>query len=183
MRLEKLRKKSGGAFDIRWQPFALRPEPDPAAAFKGTYRENAWKRAAELLDAESIRVRMWERPDFPDCSLPALQAGLCAAEQGSAVWSDLHRRLYEAFFVRGINIAKREEVITVAREAALDFERFVAAYDAPDRERETLAACTRTVSDFQVRAVPTLVFPAGRLVGASPEEQYRRALEASGVRF
>lgn len=183
MRLARLRDKSGDAFEIQWRPFALRPQPDPTAVFQGTYRENAWRRAAELLAAESIQVRMWERPDFPDCSLPALKAGLCAAAQGNAAWADLHRRLYEAFFVRGINIAKPDEVIAVAREAALDVDLFLADYHSENRDRETIMACTRTVEEFQVRAVPTLVFPAGKLVGAYPEEQYRRALEDSGVKF
>lgn len=183
MRLAKLKKKTGDVFDIQWKPFALRPEPDPSAAFQGTYREDAWKRVAELLSQEGIQVKIWERSDFPDCSLPALQAGLCASRQGSEAWADLHLRLYEAFFVRGINIGRKEEVIEVAREAALDFTRFLTDYNSDGLDAETIKACARTIEEYQVRAVPTVIFPSGKLVGAYPEDQYRQALERSGVKL
>ena len=67
---------------IEWKAFPLRPEPDPNVRFKGTYREEGWKRCNAMAEPDGIRFTPYPRDDYPSWSLPALEAAKCVALQG-----------------------------------------------------------------------------------------------------
>lgn len=181
MRLRKLKQELGDRLVIRWRAFPLRPVPDPTATFKGTYREEAWRRCRSLAGDAGVEFRMWEREDFPTWSLPALEAGKCAALQGEEAFERLHLALYAAFFSRGVNIGRTEEVLEVVRGVGLDMDRFQSDYETGKAREQVLADYEEAVSAHGVRAIPTVILNGSRrIVGAVPLEEYRRVLASLG---
>jgi predicted DsbA family dithiol-disulfide isomerase len=154
--------------------------PDPSATFKGTYREQAWRRCRDLAGDAGVEFRMWERPDFPTWSMPALEAAKCVALQGDRAFEALHLRLYAAFFTEGVNIALPQEVGEVVRGVPeVDHARFLADYEAGKGRQAVLDDYEGAVTEHGVRAIPTVVLADGRrIVGAVPLAEYRRLLAA-----
>ncbi len=179
MRLRRLKKELGDRLDIQWKAFPLRPVPDPSATFKGTYREEAWKRCRAQAEPDGIRFNLWSRDDYPNWSLPALEAAKCVALQGAEAFERLHLMLYEAFFSRGRNIATPDEVIEVVRESGAEMERFRADYESGKAQAWVLQDYEEAVTRHGVRAIPTVVVNAGRrLVGLVDFAEYRRVVNA-----
>lgn len=170
----------GPQLTIEWKAFPLRPVPDPSAKFKGTYREEAWKRCAAMAEPDGVVYNMWEREDYPDWSLPALEAAKCAALQGEEIFQRLHLRLYEAFFTRGKNIAVAGEVVEVVRESGADMTRFLADYESGKARQWVLQDYEEAVTRNGVRAIPTVVVNGGQpLVGLVSGAEYRRTIGAA----
>ena len=180
MRLRQLRAELGGRVTLRWRAFPLRPVADPTVTFKGTYREEGWRRCRELARDTGVTYRMWERPDYPAWSLPALEAAKCAALQGDHAFEALHLRLYAAFFSEGVNIGRREEVAEVVRSVPeVDATRFQADYEEGKGRQAVLEDYEAATREHGVRAIPTVVLEDGRrMVGAVALAEYRRMLGA-----
>jgi predicted DsbA family dithiol-disulfide isomerase len=168
----------GERLTLRWRAFPLRPVPDASATFKGTYREAAWQRCNALAADTGVTFRMWERPDFPTWSMPALEAAKCVALQGDALFDALHLRLYRAFFEEGVNIGVPDEVTGVVRSLpGLDVNRFLNDYASGKGRQAVLDDYEAAVEAHGVRAIPTVVMPDGRrVVGAVSLAEYRRTL-------
>ncbi len=180
MRLQRIREELGASLVIEWKAFPLRPVPDPSATFKGTYREDAWKRCAAMAEPDGIIYNMWSRDDYPTWSLPALEAAKCVALQGEEAFRRLHLMLYEAFFTRGKNIAVPEEVVAVVRESGTDMTRFLADYENGKAREWVLSDYEEAATRAGVRAIPTVVVNGGqRLVGLVSGGEYRRLLGAA----
>jgi predicted DsbA family dithiol-disulfide isomerase len=180
VRLRQLLGESTAGLTLRWRAFPLRPVPDPSATFKGTHREEAWRRCQELARDTGAIFRPWDRPDFPATSMPALEAAKCVAFQGEASFEALHLRLYRAFFEEGVNIGVPEEVAGVVRTVpGVDMARFLADYESGKGRQPVLDDYEAAVTEHGVRAIPTVVLPKGRrIVGAVSLSEYRRALTA-----
>jgi predicted DsbA family dithiol-disulfide isomerase len=125
---------------------------------------------------------MWERDDFPNWSIPALAAAKCAAFQSKEAYERIHYALFEAFFTRGMNIAIREEIFTVAEACQLDMERFSADFAAGEGHKVAIEEYDEAINRFMVTAVPTVFFGQARVVGAVPLQEYLQVLEKLGVR-
>jgi hypothetical protein len=78
--------------------------------FRGTKREASWRRIQAMIEPEGIAWNIWQRDDYPNWSLPALEAAKCAGLQGEAAYEDMHFRLFQGFFEHGKNIANVDEV-------------------------------------------------------------------------
>jgi predicted DsbA family dithiol-disulfide isomerase len=178
VRLRTLQAELGDGLVFRWRAFPLRPVPDPSVSFKGTYREEAWRRCGALARDVGVEFRTWERPDFPTSSMPALEAAKCVALQGETLFEALHLRLYRAFFAEGVNIGAPEEVVGVVRGLpGVDVTRFLADYEAGTGRAAVLADYETAVTAHGVRAIPTVILPGGRrIVGAVSLAEYRRTI-------
>ena len=182
MRLQRLHQEMAGRLSIEWKAFPLRPVPDPSVTFKGTYREEAWKRCAAMAEPDGVVYTMWSRDDYPTSSLPALEAAKCVALQGEEAFRRLHLMLYEAFFARGVNISVPEEVSRVVREAGADMTRFLADYESGKARDLVLHDYEEAVTREGVRAIPTIMGDGGqRVVGLVSAVEYRRMLGASAA--
>ncbi len=182
MRLQKIDERFGDRVLIERRSFALRPSPDPTAKFRGTYREQGWQRAARLAAPDGVVFNMWERDDFPNWSLPALAAAKCASFQSKEAYDRMHYALFEAFFTRGMNIANREEIFSVAEACQLDMERFRADFADGEGHKLAIEEYEEAINRFMVTAVPTVFFGQARVVGAVPLQEYLQVLEKLGVR-
>ncbi len=168
----------GDRLDIRWKAFPLRPEPDPTATFKGTYREEGWRRCGALAAGDGITFTPWPRDDYPNWSLPALQAAKCVALQGAPAFERLHLRLYEAVFSRSINIARIDELLPVVRESGADMHRFLADFEDDAARDAVLADYADALTRDRVRAIPTVIVAGGRrITGLVDLASYRKGIE------
>jgi predicted DsbA family dithiol-disulfide isomerase len=169
----------GEELAIEWRAFPLRPQPDPSATFRGTYREEGWRRCGAMSAPDGIRFVPWARDDYPDWSVPALEAAKCVALQGEGAFERLHLELYRAFFERGINIAKPAELIGVVEESGADMRRFRADLETGVGRAAVGREFERALTEDRVRAIPTVIVSGGaRLTGLADIGEYRKAIEA-----
>jgi predicted DsbA family dithiol-disulfide isomerase len=135
-----------------------------------------------MVEPDGIVWKMWEREDYPNWSLPALEAAKCAALQSDAAFEDMHFRLFRGFFEQGINIANPDEVLSLARQASLDYDRFVSDFTSEVTRRTIVDEYEEALNTYWVHAIPTVVFnDSERVVGAVPTEEYIKVLETFGV--
>ena len=135
-----------------------------------------------MIEPEGIAWTMWQRDDYPHWSLPALEAAKCAALQSPEAFEDMHFRLFRGFFEQGVNIANPDEILSLAQQAPLDYDRFVDDFTAETTRRTILEEYDEALNTYWVQAIPTVVFnDRERLVGAVPFEHYVKMLEMFGV--
>jgi len=184
VRLRRLSEEFGPRVTIEHRAFPLRPAPDPSVRFKGTYREEGWRRCAQMSAADGITFTPWPHDTFPNWSLPALEAAKCVARQGDeALFERLHLRLYEAFFRDSRNIADRDEVTRVVAEAGADMVRFATDYASGVGRDAVLADYRAAVTEEGVQAIPTVIVGESgeRLVGLADAATYRAAVEEAAA--
>jgi predicted DsbA family dithiol-disulfide isomerase len=136
-----------------------------------------------MVEPEGIIWNMWQRDDYPNWSLPGLEAAKCAALQSAEAYDDMHFRLFRGFFEQGVNIAHVDEVLALARQSPwLDYGRFVDDLDSGVTRRAVFDEYEEAVNDYMVYAIPTVIFPdRERVVGAVPIDVYEKVLEKLGV--
>ena len=164
---------------IESRAFPLRPAPARGVPFKSTYREEGWRRCAEMSATDGIHFTPWPHAELPAFSLPALEAAKCAAKQGDELFERVHRSLYEAFFTHNRNIADPQDVAAIIAAAGLDMERFAADFEAGIGREAVISDYEAAVSEHGVRSIPTvIVAETGRvLVGLADYTVYRAAAE------
>lgn len=150
----------------------------PAVSFKGTYREDGWRRCGQMAAADGITFTPWPHPQMPNWSLPALEAAKCVARQGDELFDRVDLALFEAFFTHSRNIADAAVVREIVAGVGADLRRF-------DVDLESGAGREAVVKDYEaavaegVRSIPTVIVPqTGRaLVGLVDAAAYRAAVE------
>ena len=164
---------------LEHRAFPLRPAPAAPVKFRGTYREEGWRRCGQMSAGDGITFTPWPHDTMANWSLPALEAARCAAKQGAPVFERLHLALYEAYFTRSLNIADPAVLRALAAEAGADAARLAADLEAGLARDEVLADYERAVSEHGVSAIPTVIVPeTGRaLVGLQDSAVYRAAIE------
>ncbi len=173
----------GGALTLEERAFPLRPVPDPTARFKGTYREAGWRRCGVMSAADAI-FTPWPHDDYPNWSLPALEAAKCVALQGDhAVDDRLHLALFEAFFTKSRNIARPDEVTRIVEAAGADMSRFRADYEAGAGREAVLQDYHTAIEKDGVQGIPTVILheTGERLVGLADLETYRRIVKEAAA--
>jgi predicted DsbA family dithiol-disulfide isomerase len=146
--------------------------------FKGTYREDGWRRCGQMAAVDGLTFTPWPHPQMPNWSLPALEAAKCVARQGDEVFEPINLALFEAFFTHSRNIADPAVVREIVAAAGADLRRF-------DADLESGAGREAVVKDYEaavaegVRSIPTVIVPeTGRaLVGLVDATMYRAAVE------
>jgi predicted DsbA family dithiol-disulfide isomerase len=146
--------------------------------FKGTYREDGWRRCGQMAAADGITFTPWPHAAMPSWSLPALEAAKCVARQGDQRFERVNLALFEAYFTHSRNIADPSVVREIVAAAGADLPRF-------DADLESGAGREAVVKDYEaavaegVRSIPTVIAPeTGRaLVGLVDASMYRAAVE------
>jgi predicted DsbA family dithiol-disulfide isomerase len=147
--------------------------------FKGTYREEGWRRCGQMAVGDDITFTPWPHPTMPGFSLPALEAAKCAAKQSDEVFERVHRALYEAYFTRSLDISDAAVLAALVAEAGGDLARFNADLGTGFAREGVVADYEAAVTEHGVRAIPTIIVPeTGRaLVGLVDLAAYRAAFE------
>lgn len=176
-RLEQLRAEAGGALELEWRSFLLRPRPEPGRdLLKFVRYTQSWLRPASEPDAPVFRV--WESTEGPPShSVPAHLAAKAAAALGPEAFAALHGRLLRAYFEQSRDISAEGTLRALWAEAGLPEAAFAAVGDQRLLER-TLGEHDEAVG-LGITGVPA-VRVAGTdafVLGAQPIAVYRRWLE------
>ena len=164
---------------IEWRAFPLRPEPDRDARFKGTRREEGWRRCQAMSEGDGIRFTPWPRDEFPAWSMPALEAAKCVEGQSPELFERVHLKLYEAFFTESVNIADPAELYPIIEASGAEMGRFIADFEAGEGRAPVVEDYREAVQRHQVRAIPTVIVDGGpRVTGLAELAAYRKAIEA-----
>ena len=132
------------------------------------------------MSAGDATFTPWPHDDYPNWSLPALEAAKCVALQGDPAVDDrLHLGLFEAFFTKSHNIAKPEEVTRIVEAAGAEMPRFRADYEAGAGRELVLRDYRTAIEEDGVQGIPTVIVPetGDRLVGLVDLETYRRVVK------
>jgi predicted DsbA family dithiol-disulfide isomerase len=173
----------GPALAVEPRTFMLRPRPAAAVPFRGTYREEGWRRCGQMSTADGIRFTPWPHASLPAWSLPAHEAAKCAARQGEETFSRVHLRLYEAFFTESRDIADRDALTRIVSEVeGVDVARFQVDF-AAGAGREIAVAEHEAAVGAGVQAIPAVIVEATghRLVGLAETATYRQAIAEAGA--
>jgi predicted DsbA family dithiol-disulfide isomerase len=179
LRLERLRNHYD--LKINWCLVEIHPET-PAAGMPVAglgYDAARWQQMmanlGRLAEEEGVSLA---RHDFTTNSRRALLLAEAAKEAGSEVFYRLHRRLFEAFFVDGLNIGDETVLTGLATECGLPREIVQRAW-SDDRYAERLRQHLAAAAQYQVRATPTVFFgEQQRLDGALPQDAFLAAARA-----
>lgn len=110
--------------------------------------------------------------------MPALRATKCAQIQGEEVCHHFHTALFRAFFEESRNISDRDVLISLAREAGLDVERFSSDFDQGWPEDEVLAEYEDGQEKYAGWGIPlAIIGDRYPVMGAAPIAMYRRAVD------
>lgn len=121
----------------------------------------------------------WPHDDYPNWSMPALEAAKCVGLQGDPDVDDrLHIGLFEAFFTKSRNIADPAEIAKVVAASGADMARFHADAAAGAGREAVLADYRTAVDEHGVQGIPTVIVPEtdARVVGLADLATYRRAV-------
>ena len=176
VRLQCLEEEYGNKISISWRsyPLVVREMPN---RFISSHSVESRCRAA--LEEDKISFSSWN-PDepYPASSMPALRAAKCAQLQGGEAFRRFHIALFRAFFEEGMNIGEREVLISLAKKARLDVEKFNSDFSSRSLEEEVLAEYEDGRAKYEGWGIPIVV--VGRrypIAGAVPITLYRRAID------
>jgi predicted DsbA family dithiol-disulfide isomerase len=173
-RLGLLERELGGALELRWKSYLLRPLPEPGRDLEKFRRyTQSWLRAlAEEPDAGFVTWSSDEGP--PTHSVPAQLVAKAAAELGTEAFAKIHGALLDAYFVKSRDISQPATLAALWREADLPYDALARASD-PELLRRVLAEHDEA-TDLGVTGVPAVRMAGSdvAITGAQPTESYRR---------
>lgn len=178
-RLERLEREFRGRIEIEWRPYLLRPfsrgARDPERFRKYT---ESWLRPGAEPDVGDFRV--WSSDQSPPThSVPAHQVAKAAAAHSDEAFRRMHGRLMRAYFSENQDISSFAVLRTLWLGEGLPAEAFERAR-SPEIEAEIRNAF-EAASEAGVTGVPAIrrIDNEAIIVGAQPEELYRRWIERS----
>jgi predicted DsbA family dithiol-disulfide isomerase len=176
--------------ELEFKSFLLRPRPrrepeteeDAGQALEKFRRyTQGWKRMAAEPDAGELRP--WQSDEGPPShSIPAHLVAKAAARLGREPFRKIHDRLLRAYFVESRDISRESVLRALWDELGLDAESFEAHRD-PSILEEVLSDHEEAVR-FGATGVPAVRLDCNEavIVGAQPEEMYRRWIERTLAR-
>jgi predicted DsbA family dithiol-disulfide isomerase len=176
VRLDDIVTAYGDRVRVQWRTFPLIPGEQPGRRVTEKTREGRRRVGAEEPRARFVAPEV--DAALPASSIPALTAAKCAERQGDAAFDRFHHRLFTAHFGDNLDISRPDVLLGVARECALDMERFRRDYADGEAYQSVLHDCAEGAAWFGVSALPTVVFNEKlSLVGAVPAERYHLLID------
>jgi predicted DsbA family dithiol-disulfide isomerase len=175
----RLEDEFQGRIAIDWRSYLLRPTPKPNRDLEKFRRyTESWRRPAEEPDAGPFQVWSTDAPP-PTHSLPAHRTSKAARRISKEAFRALHERLLTDYFSENRDISDAGELRSLWAQVELPLE----AFDAMD-SKELDAEVFRDFEEAQslsATGVPGLRRADNDIiiVGAQPEEVYRRWFERS----
>lgn len=173
VRLERLEDEFRGGLWLQWRAYLLRPEPRPPDLERFRAYTRSWLRVAE--DEPGCRIRTWQGDTAPPThSVPAQVLARAGRAHGDAAARRLRDRLFLAYFHESRDISDADTLHALWSEAGLPADAW------PDLEDASAIRAVMAEHEEALHLGATGV-PAVRLadqdfvlVGAQPEETYRR---------
>ncbi len=179
LRLNHLREH----YDLRvnWCAIEIHPETDPAGEPVTAlgYDNSRWlSMMASLNEMAAEEGVTLKEHDFTTNSHSALLLAEAAKLLGREVFYRLHPSLFEAFFVKGLNIGDRSLLEDLARQAGMTDSQIAAAWEEK-AVSDRLAQYRKAAQELGVAATPTFFIGEKRLDGAVPYAQLLDAARAA----
>jgi predicted DsbA family dithiol-disulfide isomerase len=127
--------------------------------------------------ADQAGLPVGERTHWFD-SEPAHEASEWAREQGTG--EQFRHAIYEAYFVKNINIGSPDVLVQIANDLGLDGENLREAL-ADKRYQNVVTEQFQEAHQIGVTGVPTFVAGGYAVVGAQPYEMFVRLMETVGA--
>lgn len=179
LRLDRLREH----YDLRvnWCAIEIHPktpsEGQPIEALG--YDRDRWQSMMESLNdmaaAEGVTLK---EHAFTTNSRSSLLLAEAAKPLGKDIFYRVHRSLFEAFFVDGLNIGDQGILKTLAQDAGMSDSQITAAWDEGDASKK-LDQYRKAALELNVSATPTFFIGEQRLDGAVPYEQLLAAAQVA----
>jgi predicted DsbA family dithiol-disulfide isomerase len=165
-----------GEVEVEWQPFELRPYPQPTLRPEDPYLPAVWQRSVYPLARRlGVDITLPTVSPQPYTRL-AFEGFQYAAEHGRG--DAYTRRLFRAFFQEDRDLGDPAQLTALAAEVGLDAGAYRAALDAGTyRERHRRAL--REAAAHAIRSVPTLLVGDTRIEGVPQPAPLRRAVLAA----
>jgi predicted DsbA family dithiol-disulfide isomerase len=174
VRTDRLREEFG--LEFRWSVFPLHPDtPDEGQEltdlFAGRYDIEAMMQRCKQVAGE-LNLPFGDRTRTYN-SRRAQELGKWAEGQG--VGDAFHMRVYRAYFVDGLNIAKPDILAQITESVGLDADKALKVID-----KRSYAAHVdddwQRASELGVTAVPTSIYRQQALVGFQAYASYRQLI-------
>jgi len=167
---------------IRWRGFPLHPEtPEKGRSLKDLFAGrglNVSEMVAHLKTvAGQLGLPFGERTMTFNSRL-AQELSYWAGDRGRE--GAYHKAVFEAYFVRGSNIADRSVLLDIAARAGLEPEAAAEVIDTR-RYRSAVERDWHSARQLGVTAVPTLAVDGDLLVGAQPYRELERFASSHGA--
>jgi predicted DsbA family dithiol-disulfide isomerase len=157
VRLHRIGKEYEGGVTLRTRFFPLELLR-PGGPLRSLLEEEWWLAAIQEPEAQ---FTPYESDDWPMTTFPAFDAAWAASRQGIETGADYDMRIRRAFFADGRNIGRREVLLDIAREAAIDVARFEGDFDSPEARAAVTEESRIGREQFRVRGTPTLTLADG----------------------
>ncbi len=164
--------------EIEWVGYELHPETPP----EGIKLADAYpdldvpKMIAGLNEAGAPYGIKFAKMELISNTRLALEASEFARDQGK--YNELHKLLFEAYFVHGQDLGQMQTVLDAAKKAGLD----IAALEKCLKEQvytPRLAAAREKGQKYQIAGLPTFIInEQKKFVGIKPYQTFTAAIEA-----
>lgn len=164
---------------VVWRPLETRSEMgnegltiapvDTRSGAEGEVENSAdldWSELGER--AAELGLPLYRPEKWPD-TRAALQASEFARDLSEEAHRRLHRAIFRAHFVRGMDIGRVDHLLQLATEEGIDTEALAAALE-DGRYLEELARTESEAERYDVHQTPVFLFERFKVVGAAPTE-------------
>lgn len=100
--------------------------------------------------------------DWPTTTLPAFEGAWCAFQQDELKGHDFDLRIRRAFFAEGRNIGRRNVILELAQEAALDMDHFTRLFNSGEARTAVIEEGRLGKEVYKVRGTPTVMLADGK---------------------
>lgn len=164
---------------VVWRPLETRSETgneglaiapvDTRSGAEGEVENSADPDWSELGErAAELGVPLY-RPEKWPATRAALQASEFARDLSEEAHRRLHRAIFRAHFVRGMDIGRVDHLLQLATEEGIDTEALAAALE-DGRYLEELARTESEAERYGIHQTPVFLFERFKVVGAAPTE-------------
>jgi predicted DsbA family dithiol-disulfide isomerase len=167
---------------VRWHPFQLNPDLDPAGMPRAEYVQAKFgARSGQVYDrVKAVGQSVGIAFDFDGIVRQPntlVAHSLLAVAQIGAEQNRLVQALFDAYFIRHLDLTRPEQLADLAREAGLDSERIEAALN-DEALHQQVAQADQKARDMGINGVPFFIFNQELAVsGAQEAEQLLGAME------
>lgn len=154
-------------------PFEVVVPPNPLRDPEDEAWRRAWEEAADAAEEDGTRLA---RPRIVPWSRKAHELALHAREEG--VGREVHRALFDAFHLEGLDIGRVDVLVDLAVGVGLDMTHTRAVLDV-DRHLEEVRGLRKAAERLGIGGVPTLLAGGDRSEGLVDAETLADLLRGS----
>jgi len=174
-RLQRLRDSYD--LKINWCFLEIHPETSAEGATIDSlgYPDEQWQKMLQNLEhiAKEENIPL-SRLDFTTNSRDALLLSEAAKQCGRDKFYALHEKLFDAYFVDGINIGDKNKLREIAGSCAID-ENIIDSAWTEDKYNQHLLDNLNSARKHRIQGVPSFVFGEKILAGVVTESAFREA--------